>query len=726
MRQMAASETKTPRQARGKLGMGGFGVRSLNRLFAGVITLSVVGAVALVVVWSKFETRDAAQAEFRSNAHSITALMAASLGGAVKFGKDDILGEQFGTFLETHPEAAVAVRAVNADGETIVEAGVEGVVDQQVLAEVIASGEARLIGDGALIIAPVRFGRDNGVVGALAITWSDAAVLAQADDTALRVGAVGAGVALLLGVFGALLFRLMISNPLHHLSSSVARLADGDAVEIQGACRRDEVGALAQSLKVVQERGLEAARVRAALDSGTAQVMIADADDHIVYVSPAFQRVLSLAAGALRDNDASFNAEAPIGGSMNAFVSKAAGAPGLAADQARDQNVSLGALQFEAAVNPILGADGARIGRVLEWSEVTRERRMQGEIDRVAAAAALGDFSARVAVGDEDGALGALAERLNQVCEIVDGFLGDAERAADALGSGDLTQSMTAQYDGRFREIAEAMNGAFEKLGGLVGEIKSADRAMRGATQLVASGSNRLAEQASSQACSLEETAASMEEMSATIAANAENAGKATELSSLATERASRGQSIVAEAVTAMGAIEKSAGQVGDIVTVIDGIAFQTNLLALNAAVEAARAGDAGKGFAVVASEVRSLAQRSADAARDITALISESSSKVADGVRLVNDTGGALTEIRETVEQVADAVSEISAASRQQADGVAQVTSVMADLDSITQRNAALGRGERRRGPERLARVRRAGAVDGLLHRGGKRAGGG
>jgi methyl-accepting chemotaxis protein len=140
-----------------------------------------------------------------------------------------------------------------------------------------------------------------------------------------------------------------------------------------------------------------------------------------------------------------------------------------------------------------------------------------------------------------------------------------------------------------------------------------------------------------------------------------------------------------------MGEIEKSSGQIGQIIGVIDEIAFQTNLLALNAGVEAARAGEAGKGFAVVASEVRALAQRSADAAKEIKYLIDASSTHVASGVSLVGETGQALQRIAERVMELDALVADIAGSSEEQARGLAEVNTAVGEMDQVTQQNAAM-----------------------------------
>jgi len=182
-----------------------------------------------------------------------------------------------------------------------------------------------------------------------------------------------------------------------------------------------------------------------------------------------------------------------------------------------------------------------------------------------------------------------------------------------------------------------------------------------------------------------------MEQLTATVKQNADTALVATQLASTATEAAVHGGVVMGQVVQTMDAITASSKKVVDIIGVIDGIAFQTNILALNAAVEAARAGEQGRGFAVVASEVRSLAQRSGAAAREIKRLIGDSVTKVENGTRLVADAGHTMEDIVSQVKRVNDMIGEISSASSEQSTGIGQIGDAVAQLDQVTQQNAAL-----------------------------------
>lgn len=262
----------------------------------------------------------------------------------------------------------------------------------------------------------------------------------------------------------------------------------------------------------------------------------------------------------------------------------------------------------------------------------------------------------------------------------------------EATKGNDLTQRIDlAGKDGQIRALCEGVNNLVETMTGIIGNIRNASATIAAASSEISTGSQDLAQRTESQAASIEETAASMHEVTETVKQNADNAQAASQLAILARDTAEKGGQVVSDAVSAVNDIESSAQKIGDIIGLMDEIAFQTNLLALNASVEAARAGEAGKGFAVVAQEVRALAQRSANASKDIKALIQTSNGQVKIGASLVNQAGGSLTEIVSAIKKVSDIVADIAAASREQATGLEQINTAVASMDEMTQRNGAL-----------------------------------
>jgi methyl-accepting chemotaxis protein len=277
---------------------------------------------------------------------------------------------------------------------------------------------------------------------------------------------------------------------------------------------------------------------------------------------------------------------------------------------------------------------------------------------------------------------------MSSIRSTVGGEPRDAVHIAGRIAGGDL-RSDGGEY------ASASLLGALERMRGtlssIVSEVQEGAHVVSTTSAEIARGNDDLSQRTQEQASSLEETAASMEEMTATVKQNAENATAADRLSRHARGEAEKGGAVVGEAMEAMRAIGDSSRRIGDIVGLIDEIAFQTNLLALNAAVEAARAGEQGRGFAVVAAEVRRLAQSSAAASREIKSLIAESGERVEVGASLVEQSSVALRDIVASVKKVTDIVAEIAAASAEQSAGVEQVNLAIAQIDQVTQENAAL-----------------------------------
>jgi len=273
----------------------------------------------------------------------------------------------------------------------------------------------------------------------------------------------------------------------------------------------------------------------------------------------------------------------------------------------------------------------------------------------------------------------------------IGGGLLRASSIANSIANGRLGNEIVIGQENEIGALLQALRQMDTKLVEIVGGVRNAADSVGSAASELSRGNDDLSQRTQEQASALEETASSMEEMTATVKQNADNARQANQLASGARGQAERGGEVVSRAVTAMTEINESSRKIGDIISVIDEIAFQTNLLALNAAVEAARAGEQGRGFAVVANEVRSLAQRSATAAKEIKDLIGDSVEKVRSGSELVDESGKVLGEIMESVKKVSDIVAEIAAASEEQAQGIDQVNNAVTQMDDTTQQNAAL-----------------------------------
>jgi methyl-accepting chemotaxis protein len=271
---------------------------------------------------------------------------------------------------------------------------------------------------------------------------------------------------------------------------------------------------------------------------------------------------------------------------------------------------------------------------------------------------------------------------------------GELQRAADIAGevaAGNLAVDARSERRDEVGDLVRALGAMAEQLGSSMRAVLASSDSIRVASAEIATGNQDLSVRTEQTASNLQQAASAMDQLNGTVRQSADSAATANRLAASAAEVAERGGAVVSQVVTTMDDINASSRKIGDIIGVIDGIAFQTNILALNAAVEAARAGEQGRGFAVVASEVRSLAQRSAQAAKEIKGLIGASVEKVETGSRLVADAGKTMTEIVGSVQRVSAIIGEITASSAEQSEGIGQVNSSVVQLDQMTQQNAAL-----------------------------------
>jgi len=434
-------------------------------------------------------------------------------------------------------------------------------------------------------------------------------------------------------------------------------------------------------------------RVKQALDSVTANTMLADADGNIVYANDAVVSMLQTAESDIRKALPNFSAGKVIGSNFDVFHKNPSHQRNLLADlkSTYRTQIEVAGRTFALIANPISSDDGTRIGTVVEWNDRTEEVKAEREIGNLINGASKGDLSVRVTTDGKEGFFRIISDGLNELVSIAEGVINDAARVLDAMSHGNLTETIETDYDGIFDKLKSDANQTTTKLSEIIGQIRQSSVNVSSAADEIAQGNADLSQRTEEQASSLEETASSMEEMTSAVKQSADNAVEANRLADEAKIKAQEGGEVVSNAVSAMEEINVASKKISDIIGVIDEIAFQTNLLALNAAVEAARAGEQGRGFAVVAGEVRNLAQRSAGAAKEIKDLIRDSVTKVEDGTALVNESGNTLSEIVSAVERVTSMVADISNAAQEQTSGIDQVNTAVSQMDEMTQQNAAL-----------------------------------
>ncbi|WP_448121874.1 methyl-accepting chemotaxis protein [Xanthomonas arboricola] len=444
----------------------------------------------------------------------------------------------------------------------------------------------------------------------------------------------------------------------------------------------------------VMEQGLRHGQfVIKALDDLDTMIRIADDDGQVLFANRKLLAMLKLIEPDVQSFRPSFHAEGFVGGSIGDIYpdSQAAIDRMRALTASKAVRAPFFGRQIDFVYSPIIAADGTKLGTIAQWMDVTAQVNAEQALIQIIDAAAAGDFSRRMQIDGMDGVLLSLAQGINRIYDSVETHLAALARVIGALAEGDLTQRVEGDAHGIFARLRDDTNQTVTRLTEIIGDIQIASDTIRRAAVEIAAGNADLSERTEQQAANLEETASSMEELTSTVKQNADSALQANRLVVGTGEVAHNGGQVMDDVVSTMGQISTASRKIGEIIGVIDGIAFQTNILALNAAVEAARAGEQGRGFAVVASEVRALARRSADAAKEIKTLIADSTDKVELGSGLVHRAGATMREIVGSVKHVTDIMSEITAASAEQSSGIEQVNRTVAQLDEVTQRNAAL-----------------------------------
>ena len=508
----------------------------------------------------------------------------------------------------------------------------------------------------------------------------------------------------LISFFMAVALANSIRRPIREAADFFNLLAEGRSDAQLNFKRRDELLAIADAARSMQIKSgfdlnearrvaAEMARIKMALDGSGTPMTISDQNNVLIYMNEAATLLWRQMEPEMRQRVPGFTVSEMFKHSLVAFFDdealKSAYRAELAAPRTLDVNMCGRVLQVTAS--PVRDANGAYLGRASQWLDRTEEVAIENEVAGIVHSASRGDFTQRVAVDGKKGFFLRLGNDLNLLMQTSEFGLNDVVQVLSALAEGDLTKSISADYEGTFGQLKDDSNLTVTRLHDIIGQIHEATDAINTAAKEIASGNQDLSSRTEEQASSLEETASSMEQLTSTVKHNADNARHANELAGSAQQVAIKGGEMVAQVVDTMSAIQQSSARISDIIGVIDGIAFQTNILALNAAVEAARAGEQGRGFAVVATEVRNLAQRSAGAAKEIKGLIADSVSKVEAGHRQVDQAGQTMEDIVTSIKQVAKIMADISDASHEQSAGIEQISLAVSQMDEVTQQNAAL-----------------------------------
>jgi len=506
--------------------------------------------------------------------------------------------------------------------------------------------------------------------------------------------AIALSIAFLAFVLSFLLIRAINGNNKKVLNV-FASIGEGKFDNDIKITTHDEQGELLNELKALQTRlnfdlkaamdtATESGRIKTALDVAGTNLMMADANNTIIYMNAAVLKMFTDIKDTLAAEIPGFDAGLDIssnllGQNIDMFHKHPAHQQNLL-KELKDTHVSklvVGDVDLQITANPVYAnsdADnGERLGTVVEWQNQTAQNKM---INRLVDAAHSGDFSTLEVGNSKDHAYIELANNINNMLETTGNTISTVVDTLEELAQGDLNHTIEGDYKGVFERLKNSVNATIYKLSDVISVVKTNADGSANAAVEVSSTASDMGQGSSEQAASLEEISSSMEQMSANIRQSADNAAQTEQIAQKAAEDAAESGATVSTAVNAMKEIAEK-------ISIIEEIARQTNLLALNAAIEAARAGEHGKGFAVVAAEVRKLAERSQQAAGEIGELS-------ANTVSVAEIAGKKLTELVPDIQKTAELVQEISVAANEQDSGAAEINRALQQLDSVVQRSAA------------------------------------
>ncbi len=436
----------------------------------------------------------------------------------------------------------------------------------------------------------------------------------------------------------------------------------------------------------------ESAMLTTAMNAASTSIMVTDQDLNVFSINSALQSMFQRNAQGIKKEAPSFDLDKIVGQNMTSFCHYPPEKVAMmrALTQPFNGMMQLADRTIDQTIVPIM-SNGQKIGYVIECVDVTAQCAIQRDLAQAISDANTGILSNRINTQGQDGFYLLVGNGINNMLEGLHQFMSKTIFNIGEMAFNRLSGRLDGNYEGSYRMTQNAVNVALRGLNEMVGQVQFSANMVNEAMSQLAAGVNDFSGQVQTQAAAIEQTSAAAHQMLTSVQQNMATISQANDIASGVTGQVNAGAQVMQEALVAMQAVETSGQKIGDIVGLIDSIAFQTNLLALNAAVEAARAGEHGRGFAVVASEVRALAGKSAEAAKDIKTLINTSVQQIGEGTRKAREAGDALQQISTSVHHVSNIIAQVTDASREQESAVQEVSKAMSVMDGVAQQSAAL-----------------------------------
>ena len=438
----------------------------------------------------------------------------------------------------------------------------------------------------------------------------------------------------------------------------------------------------------------ESAMLTTAMNAASTNLMVTDVDLTILSMNDALKAMFTKNAPLLKQVLPHFDPNTIIGSNIDIFHKNPAHQRAILSHLTNtwhgQLNLADGALVIDLTVVPVIN-NGLRQGYVAEWRDVTSAVTMTKNLVRAVNDANVGILGNHIDTSGQEGIFLTVGESVNSLLTSLRNFIPQITHSIGEIAFGRLNSKLKGDYQGDYMLAQSSINISMRALNEMVAQVSFSATQVKDAMRQLSAGIETFSDQVHQQSAAIEQTSAASHQMLTSIQQNTATITHANAVTQQVTQQVNDGTKVMEAALKAMKAVEESGKKIGDIVGLIDSIAFQTNLLALNAAVEAARAGEHGRGFAVVAGEVRALAGKSAEAAKDIKALINNSVEQISEGTRRAHDAGHALERISSSVIEVSSIINQVAEASQQQERAIQSLNQSMAVIDEVAQQSANL-----------------------------------